>query len=136
MLKHPNKSREFAISFQFTYFYIPCSTWVIMNRETRRLSKIPEQVREEVKPFYLDRTVIKNTNDSNKIDRLSEETAESIRSGLAVSVIVESIKILFFCQLIYKNSLLKVIGYYYCSLLLVHCCCSCFTIPEYRSIKT
>lgn len=69
-----------------------------MNRETRRLSKIPEQVREEVKPFYLDRTVIKNTNDSNKIDRLSEETAESIRSGLAVSVIVESIKILFFCQ--------------------------------------
>ncbi|RWR87010.1 palmitoyl-acyl carrier protein thioesterase, chloroplastic-like protein isoform X1 [Cinnamomum micranthum f. kanehirae] len=59
------------------------STWVIMNRETRKLSKIPEQVREEVKPFYLDRTVIKNTNDSNKIDRLSEETAESIRSGLA-----------------------------------------------------
>ncbi|XXG78430.1 hypothetical protein AAC387_Pa08g2378 [Persea americana] len=59
------------------------STWVIMNRETRRLSKIPEQVREEVKPFYLDRSVIKNTNDSNKIDRLSEETAESIRSGLA-----------------------------------------------------
>ncbi|OVA09588.1 Acyl-ACP thioesterase [Macleaya cordata] len=60
------------------------STWVIMNRETRRLSKMPEQVREEVKPFYLDRAAIAEAdNDSNKIDKLSNETAESIRSGLA-----------------------------------------------------
>ncbi|XP_077228158.1 palmitoyl-acyl carrier protein thioesterase, chloroplastic-like [Tasmannia lanceolata] len=59
------------------------STWVIMNRETRRLSKIPEQVREEVEPFFLDRTVIASTNDSSKIDKLNDQTAESIRSGLA-----------------------------------------------------
>lgn len=82
-----------------------------MNRETRRLCKIPEQVREEVKPFYLDRTVIKDKNDSNKIDKLSEETAESIRSGLAVSVIVESIRFLFsFVSDFIKNTFMKTIS--------------------------
>ncbi|KAG9445899.1 hypothetical protein H6P81_012027 [Aristolochia fimbriata] len=57
------------------------STWVIMNRETRRLCKIPEQVKEELEPFYLDRKMIIDTN--NKIDKLNDETAENIRSGLA-----------------------------------------------------
>lgn len=57
-----------------------------MNRETRRLSKIPEQVRQEVLPFYLDRVAIaKEQNDVGKIDKLTDETAERIRSGLAVS---------------------------------------------------
>lgn len=57
-----------------------------MNRETRRLSKIPEQVKEEVFPFYLDRVAIaKGQNDVGKIDKLTDETAERIRSGLAVS---------------------------------------------------
>ncbi|XP_031247728.1 palmitoyl-acyl carrier protein thioesterase, chloroplastic-like [Pistacia vera] len=60
------------------------STWVIMNRETRRLSKIPEQVRQEVLPFYLGRVAIaKEQNDVGKIDKLTDETAERIRSGLA-----------------------------------------------------
>ena len=63
-----------------------CSTWVIMNRETRRLSKIPEQVRQEVSPFYLHRSAIAiEKNDSDKIDKLTDETAERIRTGLAVS---------------------------------------------------
>lgn len=59
----------------------------MMNRETRKLSKIPEQVREEVKPFYLDRNVfLDGTGDSGKINKLTEDTAENIRSGLAVSL--------------------------------------------------
>ncbi|XP_068665037.1 palmitoyl-acyl carrier protein thioesterase, chloroplastic-like [Aristolochia californica] len=57
------------------------STWVTMNRETRRLCKIPEQVKEELEPFYLDRKMIVDTN--NKIDKLNDETAENIKSGLA-----------------------------------------------------
>lgn len=56
----------------------------MMNRETRRLSKIPEQVREEVRPFYLDRTVISDVGSDRSIDKLTDETAENIRSGLAV----------------------------------------------------
>lgn len=66
---------------------IACSTWVIMNQETRRLSKIPEQVRQEVLPFYLNRVAVAaEKNDSEKIDKLTDATAERIRSGLAVSV--------------------------------------------------
>lgn len=60
-----------------------------MNRETRRLCKIPDQVRAEVQPFYLDRAAIPaaSLNHNDKIDKLSDETADRIRSGLAVSLI-------------------------------------------------
>lgn len=57
-----------------------------MNRETRRLSKIPEQVKQELTPFYLNRLAIPEAeNDVDKIDKLTDGTAERIRSGLAVS---------------------------------------------------
>lgn len=57
-----------------------------MNRETRRLSKIPEQVRQEVLPFYLNTFAIdKEKTDVGKIDKLTDQTAGRIRSGLAVS---------------------------------------------------
>ena len=57
-----------------------------MNNETRRLSKIPEQVRQEVMPFYLNRYAIaKDKNDIEKIDKLTDETVHRIKSGLAVS---------------------------------------------------
>ncbi|KAK3043221.1 hypothetical protein RJ639_002464 [Escallonia herrerae] len=60
------------------------STWVIMNRETRRLSKIPDEVRDEVQPFYRNRVAIPEENtDSEKIEKLTDETAKRIRSGLA-----------------------------------------------------
>lgn len=64
-----------------------CSTWVIMNRETRRLSKIPDEVREEVQPFYLNRAAIPvEDSDSAKIEKLNDQTAHRIRTGLAVSL--------------------------------------------------
>ncbi|GFQ06646.1 palmitoyl-acyl carrier protein thioesterase chloroplastic [Phtheirospermum japonicum] len=60
------------------------STWVIMNRETRRLSKIPDEVKKEVEPFYLNRAAIATENtDRDKIEKLTDETAEIIRAGLA-----------------------------------------------------
>uniref|UniRef100_A0A6N2MEN1 Acyl-[acyl-carrier-protein] hydrolase n=1 Tax=Salix viminalis TaxID=40686 RepID=A0A6N2MEN1_SALVM len=60
------------------------STWVIMNRETRKLSKIPDEVKEELVPFYINRLSISaEHNDVEKIDRLNDETAGRIRSGLA-----------------------------------------------------
>ncbi|KAM0898943.1 hypothetical protein ACQ4PT_021597 [Festuca glaucescens] len=62
------------------------SNWVMMNRETRNLSKIPEEVREEVLPFYLDRNIIAgdnpNPNPNRRIEKLTDATAESVRSGL------------------------------------------------------
>ncbi|TKY73672.1 Palmitoyl-acyl carrier protein thioesterase [Spatholobus suberectus] len=60
------------------------STWVIMNRQTRRLSKIPEEVRQELVPFYLNRLAVATEEvDCEKIDKLTDDTAERIRSGLA-----------------------------------------------------
>lgn len=63
------------------------STWVTMNRETRKLSKIPEEVRQEVEPFYLNRHVLEINGDNNvvaeKINKLTDQTAHVIRSGLA-----------------------------------------------------
>ncbi|KAM6561944.1 hypothetical protein CsatB_021942 [Cannabis sativa] len=35
------------------------STWVMMNRETRRLSKIPEEVRDEISPWFIEKKAIK-----------------------------------------------------------------------------
>ncbi|CAJ2641250.1 unnamed protein product [Trifolium pratense] len=60
------------------------STWVIMNRETRRLSKIPEEVRRELSPFYIHRiAVASEERDCEKIDKLTDGTAETTQSGLA-----------------------------------------------------
>ncbi|RDX89777.1 Palmitoyl-acyl carrier protein thioesterase, chloroplastic [Mucuna pruriens] len=60
------------------------STWVIMNRQTRRLSKIPEEVKQELVPFYLNRLAVATEEvDCEKIDKLTDDTAEKIRSGLA-----------------------------------------------------
>ncbi|KAG2399286.1 Palmitoyl-acyl carrier protein [Vigna angularis] len=59
-------------------------TWVIMNRQTRRLSKIPEEVKQELVPFYLNRLAVPTEEvDCEKIDKLTDDTAERIRSGLA-----------------------------------------------------
>ncbi|BBN01864.1 fatty acyl-ACP thioesterase B [Marchantia polymorpha subsp. ruderalis] len=57
------------------------STWVMMNQKTRRLSKMPDEVRTEISPHYLERSAILEKN-SQKIVRLDDEAAEYIRSGL------------------------------------------------------
>ncbi|GER35858.1 palmitoyl-acyl carrier protein thioesterase [Striga asiatica] len=60
------------------------STWVMMNRETRRLSKIPDEVKKEVHPFYLNRAAISTEKaDTDKIEKLTDDTAEMIQTGLA-----------------------------------------------------
>ena len=57
-----------------------------MNTETRKLSKIPGEVREELVPFYINRlSIAAEHNDVEKIDKLNNETAGRVRSGLAVS---------------------------------------------------
>jgi hypothetical protein len=60
-----------------------------MNRETRRLSKIPEEVRRELSPFYIHKiAVASEERDCEKIDKLTDDTAERTRSGLAVSFMI------------------------------------------------
>lgn len=58
------------------------STWVMMHRKTRKLSKMPEEVRTEISPYFLDRSAIKHESMlTQKIIRL-DGNAEFVRSGL------------------------------------------------------
>ena len=49
---------------------------------------MPEEVRQELTPFYLNRSAIANKEtDCEKIDKLTDEDSERIQPGLAVSLI-------------------------------------------------
>ncbi|KAJ1392350.1 HotDog domain superfamily [Sesbania bispinosa] len=58
------------------------SIWVMMNKLTRRLSKIPEEVRKEIGSYFMDSTPILE-EDNRKLPKLDDNTADYIRSGLS-----------------------------------------------------
>ncbi|KAI5056773.1 hypothetical protein GOP47_0028591 [Adiantum capillus-veneris] len=49
------------------------STWVMMNGRTRRLSKIPDEVRAEISPWFIDRCAIKEASSSEKINKVADD---------------------------------------------------------------
>lgn len=57
------------------------SLWVMMNKVTRRLSKIPEDVRGEIEPYFLNSDPVVN-EDGTKLPKLDDKTADYIRKGL------------------------------------------------------
>lgn len=59
------------------------SVWVMMNKHTRKLSKIPEEVREEIGSFFVESAPILEEDDK-KLTKLDDSTADYIRSGLSV----------------------------------------------------
>lgn len=59
------------------------SVWVMMNKQTRRLSKIPEEVRAEIGSYFVDRDPIIE-DDSRKLAKLDDSTADYVRKGLTV----------------------------------------------------
>lgn len=71
----------------------------MMNKLTRKLSKIPEEVRGEIGSFFMDSAPILE-EDSRKLSKLDDKTADYIRSGLSVSLHFFVIVIIdFFFQL-------------------------------------
>ncbi|GMH30716.1 hypothetical protein Nepgr_032559 [Nepenthes gracilis] len=54
------------------------SVWVMMHKHTRKLSKIPDEVREELEPYYVYAPPV----DRRKLPKLGDNTAEYIRGGL------------------------------------------------------
>ncbi|CAN0871505.1 Palmitoyl-acyl carrier protein thioesterase, chloroplastic [Linum grandiflorum] len=46
------------------------STWVMMNEKTRRLSKMPEVVREEISPWFIDKQAIQQDDVDVAADRI------------------------------------------------------------------
>ncbi|XVF34771.1 hypothetical protein REPUB_Repub18cG0087500 [Reevesia pubescens] len=57
------------------------SLWVMMNKLTRRLSKIPEEVRGEIEPYFMNSDPVV-AEDSRKLVKLDDSTAEYVRKGL------------------------------------------------------
>ncbi|KAJ9168406.1 hypothetical protein P3X46_019934 [Hevea brasiliensis] len=57
------------------------SVWVMMNKLTRRLSKIPEEVRGEIEPYFLNSDLVVD-EDSRKLPKLDENTADYVLKGL------------------------------------------------------
>ncbi|RWR93921.1 palmitoyl-acyl carrier protein thioesterase, chloroplastic [Cinnamomum micranthum f. kanehirae] len=47
-------------------------TWVMMNQQTRRLSKMPEEVRAEISPWFIDKQAIQEDN-PEKIIKLDDK---------------------------------------------------------------
>lgn len=59
------------------------STWVMMNQKTRRLSKMPEEVRAEISPWFIEKKAIKE-DVPEKIDKL-DNNAKYVNSDLKVN---------------------------------------------------
>ncbi|KAH0916683.1 hypothetical protein HID58_031129 [Brassica napus] len=57
------------------------SVWVMMNKVTRKLSKLPEEVRGEIEPYFVNSDPIL-AEDSRKLTKLDDKTADYVRSGL------------------------------------------------------
>ncbi|KAE8691364.1 Palmitoyl-acyl carrier protein thioesterase [Hibiscus syriacus] len=57
------------------------SVWVMMNKLTRRLSKIPEEVRREIEPLFMNSDPVL-AEDSQKLVKLDDRSAEYVCKGL------------------------------------------------------
>ncbi|XP_059289286.1 palmitoyl-acyl carrier protein thioesterase, chloroplastic-like, partial [Lycium ferocissimum] len=58
------------------------SLWVTMNKETRKLSKMPDKVRTEIEGVFVDSPPLLD-GDSRKLPKLDETTADNTRTGLS-----------------------------------------------------
>ncbi|KAI3467033.1 hypothetical protein Pfo_023696 [Paulownia fortunei] len=56
------------------------STWVMMNQQTRRLSKMPDEVRAEISPWFIEKQAIEEET-PDKIDKL-DNNARYVHSDL------------------------------------------------------
>ncbi|KAL8149261.1 hypothetical protein AgCh_006314 [Apium graveolens] len=57
------------------------SCWVMMNKTTRKLSKLPDEVRAEIGSYFVDTPPIVD-EDSRRLPKLTDSSADYIRTGL------------------------------------------------------
>lgn len=73
------------------------STWVMMNQKTRRLSKMPDEVRDEISPWFLEKRAIKEDS-TEKLEKLDDNAKYAIsdlkpkRSDLDMNHHVNNVK--------------------------------------------
>ena len=97
------------------------SVWVMMNKKTRRLSKIPPEVRGEIEPYFMDSTPVVE-EDSRKLQKLGDNTADYVRTGLSVSFSFNIISQLPFHFLYFK--ILFGLLLTYCFLIIIFSLCN------------
>lgn len=72
----------------------------MMNKRTRRLSKIPEAVKGEIESYFVNSNPIMEDN-NRKLSKLDDNTADYIRTGLTVCQVCLQFFVLcylrFFC---------------------------------------
>lgn len=56
----------------------------MMNKNTRKLSKMPDEVRAEIGPYFIERNALVD-EDSRKLPKLDDDTAHYAQKGLTVS---------------------------------------------------
>ncbi|GFP84703.1 palmitoyl-acyl carrier protein thioesterase chloroplastic [Phtheirospermum japonicum] len=56
------------------------STWAMMNKHTRRLSKMPDDVRAEISPWFIEKQAIEES--SNEIEKVDSNNASYVNSDL------------------------------------------------------
>ncbi|CAN1138207.1 Palmitoyl-acyl carrier protein thioesterase, chloroplastic [Linum perenne] len=78
--------RDWVIRSQVTghVYARATSTWVMMNEKTRRLSKMPEEVREEITPWFIDKQAIQQDDANATADRIVklDNNAKYVNSDL------------------------------------------------------
>ncbi|KAG6389904.1 hypothetical protein SASPL_151379 [Salvia splendens] len=74
--------RDWLLRSQATgiVFVRATSTWVMMNKETRRLSKMPDEVRAEIAPWFIEKYAIEEEG-PEKIEKLDDK-ARYVHSNL------------------------------------------------------
>lgn len=56
----------------------------MMNKQTRKLSKIPEEVRREIEPNFMNTAPVIE-DDGRRLSKIDDDTADYVRMGLTVS---------------------------------------------------
>ncbi|XP_022899588.1 palmitoyl-acyl carrier protein thioesterase, chloroplastic-like isoform X2 [Olea europaea var. sylvestris] len=57
------------------------SQWVMLHKETRKLAKMPDEVREEIGGYFVDSPPVVD-EDSRKLSELTDDNADNVRTGL------------------------------------------------------
>lgn len=72
----------------FVVGYVMCSVYLMMDKTTRKVSKLIEEARKEINPFALHCDPLIHNNNNGKLLKLDIDKADQVRTGLIVSISV------------------------------------------------
>lgn len=66
----------------------------MMNKQTRKLAKLPDEVRAEIANYFVDTPPVVD-EDSKRLPKLTDSNADYIRTGLTVSHCCSFMKVIY-----------------------------------------